>query len=242
MHLMTRGPTYTPTSQSPFGHRAEEARALLAAVVESSDDAIITKTLEGIITFWNGAAEGLLGYTATEAIGQSITMLIPPERLAEEQHIIKNLRAGNRIEHFETVRIAKGGRQIEVALTISPIRDQNGRVVGASKIMRDITERMRIERSLQELLGERNRLLESERAARSQAERVSATKDEFLALLSHELRTPLHAILGWTQILRRTAKPADLANGLEVIERNVRAQNQLVDDLLDINRITAGQM
>ena len=242
MHLMTRGPTYTPTSQSPFGHRAEEARALLAAVVESSDDAIITKTLEGIITSWNGAAEGLLGYTATEAIGQSITMLIPPERLAEEQHIIKNLRAGNRIEHFETVRIAKGGRQIEVALTISPIRDQNGRIVGASKIMRDITERMRIERSLQELLGERNRLLESERAARSQAERMSATKDEFLALLSHELRTPLHAILGWTQILRRTSKPADLANGLEVIERNVRAQNQLVDDLLDINRITAGQM
>jgi PAS domain S-box-containing protein len=244
MHLMANGPTYNPTSsQLPFGQRAEEALALLAAVVESSDDAIITKTLEGFITSWNGAAARLLGYTATEAIGQPITMLIPPERLAEEHHIIENLRAGNRIEQYETVRIAKGGRQIEVALTISPIRDRNGRIVGASKIMRDVTERMRIERSLQELLAERNRLLESERAARSQAERVSATKDDFLALLSHELRTPLHAILGWTQILRRgTSKPADLANGLEVIERNVRAQNQLVDDLLDINRITAGQM
>ena len=98
MHLMTSGPTYNPTSlQSPFGQRAEEARALLAAVVESSDDAIITKTLEGIITSWNGAAARLLGYTATEAIGQPITMLIPPERLAEEHHIIENLRAGNRV-------------------------------------------------------------------------------------------------------------------------------------------------
>ncbi len=235
-------PPGTPASPSPFGQSADEARALLAAVVESSEDAIITKTLDGIITSWNGAAERLLGYTAAEAIGQPIVMLIPPERRAEEQHIIRNLRAGNRIEHYETVRIAKGGRSIDVALTISPIRDQGGRIVGASKIMRDITERIRIERSLQELLAERNSLLESERAARSQAERLSATKDDFLALLSHELRTPLHAILGWTQILRRTSTAADLANGLEVIERNVRAQNQLVDDLLDITRITAGQM
>ena len=227
---------------APFGQNADDARALLAAVVESSEDAIITKTLDGIITSWNGAAERLLGYTAAEAIGQPITLLIPPERRAEEQHIIQHLRAGNRIEHYETVRIAKGGRAVEVALTISPIRDRDGRIVGASKIMRDITERVRIERSLQELLAERNSLLESERAARSQAERLSATKDDFLALLSHELRTPLHAILGWTQILRRTSTPADLANGLEVIERNVRAQNQLVDDLLDITRITAGQM
>ena len=239
---MAIDPPDDPAAPSPFGQRADEARALLAAVVESSEDAIITKTLEGIITSWNGAAVRLLGHTATEAIGQPITMLIPLERRAEEQHIIKNLRAGNRIEHYETVRIAKGGRPIDVALTISPIRDRDGRIVGASKIMRDITERMRIERSLQELLAERNSLLESERAARSQAERLSATKDDFLALLSHELRTPLHAILGWTQILRRTATPADLANGLEVIERNVRAQNQLVDDLLDITRITAGQM
>ena len=231
-----------PQPGAPFGQNADDARALLAAVVESSEDAIITKTLDGIITFWNGAAERLLGYTAGEAIGQPITLLIPPDRRAEEEHIIRNLRTGNRIAHYETVRITKGGRPIDVALTISPIRDRDGRIVGASKIMRDVTERKRIERSLQELLAERNSLLESERAARSQAERLSATKDDFLALLSHELRTPLHAILGWTQILRRTSTPADLKNGLEVIERNVRAQNQLVEDLLDITRITAGQM
>jgi PAS domain S-box-containing protein len=225
------------------GQPTADARALLAAVVESSEDAIITKTLDGAITSWNAAAERLLGYSASEAIGQSIMMLIPPERRQEEHHILDGLRAGRRIEHHETVRITKDGRRIEVALTISPIRDRDGQIIGASKIMRDITERVRIERSLQQLLVERSQLLESERAARSQAERLSAAKDEFLALLSHELRTPLSAILGWTQVLRRSiSKSEDLANGLEVIERNARAQTRLVEDLLDIHRITAGQM
>ena len=239
---MDTRPSEDLAAPAAFGQRADEARALLAAVVESSEDAIITKTLEGVITSWNRAAVRLLGYTATEAIGRPITMLIPADRQAEERHIIESLRAGRPIEHYETVRVARDGREIEVALTISPIRDDDGRIVGASKIMRDVTERKRIERSLQELLEERNHLLESERAARTQAERLSATKDDFLALLSHELRTPLHAISGWTQILRRRSSPEDLAKGLDVIERNVRAQNQLVEDLLDITRITAGQM
>ena len=128
-------------------------------------------------------------------------------------------------------------------LTISPLRDQTGEIVGASKILRDVTERKRIERELQELLAERNQLLASERAARSEAERLSASKDEFLALLSHELRTPLNAILGWTQILRSgSLASANFEKGLGVIERNVRAQTQLVDDLLDMSRIISGQM
>jgi len=221
----------------------EDARALLAAVVESSDDAIITKTLDGTITSWNASAARLLGYVADEIIGQPITVLIPPDRQEEEQHIIANLRAGNRIEHYETVRVAKDGRLIDVSLTISPLRGQTGEVVGASKILRDVTERKRIERDMQELLAERNQLLASERAARSEAERLSASKDEFLALLSHELRTPLNAILGWTQILRSgSLAPANLEKGLGVIERNVRAQTQLVDDLLDMSRIISGQM
>jgi PAS domain S-box-containing protein len=221
----------------------DDARALLAAVVESSDDAIITKTLDGTITSWNASASRLLGYTATEIIGQPITVLIPLDRHSEERHIIASLRAGNRIEHYETVRVAKDGRLIDVALTISPVRSRTGEIVGASKILRDITERRRIERELQELLAERNQILASERAARSQAERLSASKDEFLALLSHELRTPLNAILGWTQILQRgSSASADLANGLAVIERNVRAQTQLVNDLLDMSRIISGQM
>ena len=229
---------------SPVRQAAQDdARALLAAVVESSDDAIITKTLDGTITSWNASAARLLGYAADEIIGQPITVLIPPDRQEEERHIIANLRAGNRIEHYETVRVAKDGRLIEVSLTISPLRDQTGEIVGASKILRDVTERKRIERELQELLGERNQLLASERAARSEAERLSTSKDEFLALLSHELRTPLNAILGWTQILRSgSLASANFEKGLGVIERNVRAQTQLVDDLLDMSRIISGQM
>src|SRR5688572_29818130 len=188
---------------SPVRQAAQDdARALLAAVVESSDDAIITKTLDGTITSWNASAARLLGYAAAEIIGQPITVLIPPDRQEEERHIIANLRAGNRIEHYKTMRVAKDGRLIEVSLTISPLRDRTGEIVGASKILRDVTQRKRIERELQELLASRNQLLASERAARSEAERLSTSKDEFLALLSHELRTPLNAILGWTQILR----------------------------------------
>jgi PAS domain S-box-containing protein len=221
----------------------DDARALLAAVVESSDDAIITKTLDGTITSWNASAARLLGYTAAEIIGQPITVIIPPDRQEEERHIIANLRAGNRIEHYETVRVAKDGRLIEVALTISPLRDQTGEIVGASKILRDVTDQKRIERELQELLAERDQILASERAARSEAERLSTSKDEFLALLSHELRTPLNAILGWTQILRNgSVASANFEKGLGVIERNVRAQTQLVDDLLDMSRIISGQM
>ena len=229
---------------SPVRQAAQDdARALLAAVVESSDDAIITKTLDGKITSWNASAARLLGYTAAEIIGQPITVLIPPDRQEEERHIIASLRAGNRIEHYETVRVTKDGRLIEVALTISPLRDQTGEIVGASKILRDVTERKRIERELQGLLAERNQILASERAARSEAERLSASKDEFLALLSHELRTPLNAILGWTQILRSgSVASANFDKGLGVIERNVRAQTQLVDDLLDMSRIISGQM
>jgi PAS domain S-box-containing protein len=173
---------------SPATEPTPDARALfLAAVVDSSDDAIITKTLDGTITSWNASAGRLLGYTVAEITGQPITVLIPPDRREEERHIIENLRAGKRIEHYETVRIAKDGRLIDVALTISPVRDQTGQIVGASKILRDITERKRIERELQEIHAARDQILESERAARGQAERMSASKDEFLALLSHEL-------------------------------------------------------
>jgi PAS domain S-box-containing protein len=125
--------------------RAEEVRARLAAIVESSEDAIVSKTLDGVIRSWNAAAVRLFGYTPEEAVGRSITLIIPPDRLAEEDHILQQLRRGERIEHFETVRMAKDGRLLDISLTVSPIRDTAGVVIGASKIARDVTERKRIE-------------------------------------------------------------------------------------------------
>jgi PAS domain S-box-containing protein len=119
--------------------RTDLARAHLAAIVESSDDAIVSKTLQSIILSWNKGAERLFGYSAEEAIGQPITMLLPPDRRAEEQQILARIVRGERIEHFETVRVRKDGRHIDISLTISPIRDVAGVIVGASKVARDIS-------------------------------------------------------------------------------------------------------
>ncbi len=136
--------------------REEDEAALLAAIVTSTSDAIASKTLEGIITSWNASAEGMFGYTAREIIGQSVLLLIPPDRHFEEDRILAQLKAGERIEHYETVRLTKDGRELDVSLTISPVRNSAGVIIGASKIVQDITARKRNER----LLAEQNSLLE----------------------------------------------------------------------------------
>jgi len=130
--------------------RAEEIRLRYAAIVESSDDAIIAKTLDGVISAWNAAAERMFGYTEREAIGQPITMIIPPDLHEEEHDILRRLRAGERVEHYETVRITKAGERINVSLTISPLRDAAGSVVGCSKIARDITKAKQAEAALRQ--------------------------------------------------------------------------------------------
>jgi PAS domain S-box-containing protein len=130
--------------------RADEVQARLAAIVESSEDAIVSKTLDGVIRSWNAGAERLFGYSQTEAVGQPITMIIPPERHDEERVILERLCRGDRVEHFETVRASKDGRRLDISLTVSPIRDGAGHVIGASKIARDITERKRAEKALRE--------------------------------------------------------------------------------------------
>lgn len=395
----------------------EAAQAHLAAIVASSEDAIVSKTLEGVVTSWNASAERLFGFTAEEMIGQPILTIIPQELHHEETHILARLRAGKRVERYETIRLHKSGRRLEISLTISPVRDSSGRVVGAAKIAHDIGERRRMERALKDeadaletlnrvgqavasqlelesivqlvtdaatqmtgaafgaffynvvkdqsywlytlsgasreafanfrmprntevfgptfrgegvvrsddirkdprygrnepfkgmppghlpvssylavpvklrggevigglflghpepgvfterserlaigiaaqasiamgnarlfesfkgLAAEREKLLGSERAARAEAERLSHMKDEFLATLSHELRTPLNAIQGWAALLRqKSASPEDRERGLETIERNVRAQAQIVNDLLDMSRIVSGKI
>jgi PAS domain S-box-containing protein len=205
----------------------------LAAVVESSDDAIVSKDLTGVIQTWNSGAERIFGYTAAEMIGTSILRLIPPELRSEEKTILERQRRGERVEHYETVRVTKDGRRIDVSLTVSPIRDSSGTVVGASKVARDITARKRAEQEL----------LEAERRARAEAERISFMKDEFLATLSHELRTPLNAIVGWAQLLRnQNHADRDVLEGLAVIDRNAKVQAQLIEDLLDMSRIISGKV
>jgi PAS domain S-box-containing protein len=126
----------------------------LTAIVESSDDAIISKNLHGIVTSWNSGAQRLFGWTAEEAIGKPITIIIPPELRDQETVILKRLQAGERIDHFETVRQTKAGQRIYVSLTISPVRDDSGKVIGASKIARDITDRKRLEEQLREAYAE----------------------------------------------------------------------------------------
>jgi PAS domain S-box-containing protein len=128
--------------------KADKATGLLASIVDSSEDAIVSKTLEGVITSWNAGAERLFGYTATEAIGQHISIIIPRDRLNEETMIIERLKRGERVEHFETIRKHKDGTALHISLTISPVKDSDGRVVGASKVARDITERKRVQEEL----------------------------------------------------------------------------------------------
>jgi PAS domain S-box-containing protein len=145
--------------------RADEAQGRLAAIVASSDDAVISKDLNGIIASWNAGASRIFGFTAEETIGRSVTILIPPELQPEETTILERLRRGERIEHFETVRVTKSGKRLDVSLTISPIRDSRGKVIGASKIARDISDRKRIEDALRESQAQLTLALESSRTA-----------------------------------------------------------------------------
>src|SRR2546428_73633 len=167
-----------------------DAAARLAAIVDSSNDVIVSKTLDGIITSWHPAAERLFGWPAAEAVGRPITLIIPEARRAEEDAVLARVRRGERVEHFDAVRVTKDRRLVDVSITVSPVRDSAGRIVGASKIARDITERRRVEE-------ERRRLLSPERGAREEAERANRAKDEFPAAGAPELGPPLNARSGW---------------------------------------------
>jgi len=196
---------------------SEEALYRLAAIVESSDDAIVSKTLDGIITSWNAAAEHLFGYNAEEAIGKHITLIIPPELHEEEVEIIANLRQGKRIDHFETVRMRKDGTRVEVSLSISPVRDRSGRVTGASKIARDISERRELEQR----------------------------KDEFIGMASHELKTPITSLKGFTHLLQRRLKNSGDEEALHFLTRmdnQIDRLTTLVNDLLSITKIQRGYL
>jgi len=201
---------------------AEEARGLLASIVDSSDDAIVSKTLEGVVTSWNAGAARLFGYSAEEMVGQPITTLVPLELRQEEGEILARLNRGERIDHFETTRVTKDGRRVDVSLTVSPVRDAAGNIIGASKSARDISERKQAQR----LLAEADR-----------------RKDEFLAMLGHELRNPLAPIRNITEVLRRTAGGNSAQQEMcTVLDRQVQHMTKLLDDLLDVSRIRQGKI
>ena len=210
-----------------------DPQAHLAAIIQSSDDAIVSKDLNGIIKSWNPAAERMFGYSAEEAVGSSIYLIIPEERKGEETQVIASIKRGEIVDHYETVRQRKDGSLVDISLTVSPIRDSTGTIVGASKVARDITERKR-------LVEAEHAQLVRERSFQTEANRI---KDQFLATLSHELRTPLNAIIGWSEMLLAGNLNEQETNlGLRTIDRNARAQVQLVDDLLDVSRIVSGKM
>src|SRR3984885_1354091 len=210
--------------------------ALLAAIVASSDDAIVSKTLDGHILTWNAGATRIFGYQTDEVIGKPITIIIPPELHEEERRILERVRSGERIDHFDTIRVTKDGRRLAISLTVSPIRDSHGTIVGASKVARDVSERKAAEEAFRE---SELRLRASEEALRDADRR----KDEFLALLAHELRNPLAPLRYALAMNRKEGRKAEQQRRAEeIIERQVTHMSRLLDELLDVSRITRGSL
>jgi PAS domain S-box-containing protein len=203
--------------------------ALLSAIIQSSDDAIISKTLDGVVTSWNPAAERMFGFTAAEAIGQSIRMIIPPERQAEEDYILNQIRSGEKVDHLETIYQTRDGRRLNVSLSVSPVKDAHGLIVGASKIVRDVTLQKKTERDRDTAIEE---------LAKAVAER-----DEFIATAAHELRNPLNVLTLLWRLMDRTLGRSRTSIEGSLFEKSgahVAHLSALVDRLLDISRIRSG--
>jgi PAS domain S-box-containing protein len=235
---------------------ADNARAHLAAIIEFSDDAIISKDLTGIVTSWNRAAEKIFGYRADEIVGHPVFVLFPPDRLAEEVLILERIRSGEGVDHFETVRRHKDGHDIEVSLTISPVRDNTGRIVGASKIARDISDRKRAERVLRDLndnlekrvaertaeLAALNERLMTEVAERERTEAalLQAQKMEAVGQLAsgvaHDFNNLLAAILGNLELIEMRLKDERLLKLLQAAVRSARRGATLNEQMLAFSR------
>jgi PAS domain S-box-containing protein len=196
---------------------AEEQSAKLAAIIQSSDDAIISKTLDSIITSWNAAAERIFGYKAEEMIGESIYKLIPADRLDEEPQILRRLGSGERVEHFETKRQTKDGHLIDVSLTISPVKNPEGKIIGLSKIARDITEKKLDE----------------------------ARKNDFIGMVSHELKTPLTSLNALLQVasLKLKNNPDNfLSSAMEKSNVQVKRMTTMINGFLNVSRLESGKI
>lgn len=206
----------------------EDRQAMLAAIIDSSHDAIISKTLDGVITSWNTSAHKLFGYHEDEMIGQHISVLIPKDRLNEESVIISKISAGEKVDHFETIRLKKDGQELAISLTISPIKSTDGRIIGASKIARDITEQLEI----REKLNQYNKELE----------KINSYKDDFIGMASHELKTPLTSLTGYLQLLQRSVQDDRSRVFADKAAAQANRITTLISDLLDISKIQSGQL
>lgn len=198
-------------------NKEEMIRSLYTAIIEDSSDAILSKTVDGIITSWNKASEKIFGYKAEEVIGKPMALLIPPELSEQEPEILSKIKKGVRIDHFDTIRVAKNGKPINVSVSISPIKDRYGKIIGASKIVRDITERL---------------LLETQ-------------KKEFISTVSHELRTPLTSIKGSLGLIKSGVVgvlPEKLQKMLDIAYNNSERLITIINDILDMEKISSGKM
>jgi PAS domain S-box-containing protein len=232
--------------------RAEDAlaeqREWLETTLESIGDAVIATDVHGGVVFMNPVAEYLTGRTAAFARGRSFhevfRIVSEQNRQVVEDPVGRVIADGGVVGLGQpTLLLAADGTERQIDESAAPIRNRDGRIIGVVLVFRDVSERRRVELERQAAAGERDRLLDAERAARADAERASRLKDEFVAMVSHELRTPLNAILGWTQLMTRGKNDAATVDrGLDIISRNTRLQAQLISDLLDISRIVSGKL
>ena len=215
--------------------QADRANQLLRAIVESSDDAIVSKDLNGIITSWNQGAEMLFSYTAAEVIGKHVSILIPPERLDEEPSILDRIRSGKRIVHYETRRVRKDGTLVDISLTVSPVKDSQGNVIGASKIARDITDKVRAKEILESTVAERT----------AQLRDTVAELEAFSYSIAHDMRAPLRSMNSYSRILEQDFAEALSPQG-KAYARRIAAGAQrldaLITDVLNYSRIARGDM
>jgi len=217
-------------------------RLLMAAIVESSEDAIIAETLDGIVTSWNGAAEKLLGYSASEIVGRSLLDLVVAGEREDEEKILQAIANGQSIRHLDTVRIRKDGHAVDVSVSISPVLDKRGRIIGASKIVRDISDKKRAEAKITEL----NSSLERQVVERT-AELAGANQEleAFAYAVSHDLRAPLRAMSGFARILEEDYAEKLEPDARECIEHISKASHnmgQLIEGLLVLSRVTRGEL
>jgi PAS domain S-box-containing protein len=222
--LITAEGRDTTEKQKHEREHAALASSLLGAIVDSCDDAIISKDLNGVITSWNRSAERLFGYTAEEAVGQAVTILIPPERLDEEPKILERLRRGERVDHFETIRVRKDGSRLNISLTISPVKDADDRIVGASKVARDITERVQHEEALREL--------------NAALTRANADLQQFAYSASHDLQEPLRMVTVYSQLLQRRFGGQLGSAGEEMIRHTIEGAKRMENLLKDLRTYT----